>query len=307
MTEAPRSRRLPPLTALKAFEAAARLGNFSRAAAELGVTPGAVSQQMRLLEEHLGVELFERRGRDMIATEPARAALAELRQGFDLMARAAQTMRAASPRRRLLVAAPAGFAAKWLAPRVDRFDAVAPDIDLWLTTEERGADLIWRYGPEPAEPGFAARRLLGESVTPMGAPRWFEGPEAIETPADLRRATLLHDAADDDPDCPDWTAWLAAHQIDGAESARGPRFSAGYLALEAAIAGRGLVLAKRALAQADLISGRLVAPFAQGARDVGYGYWLLAPVGAESDPRVLRFIDWASAQARDFDASLGQL
>jgi LysR family glycine cleavage system transcriptional activator len=305
-------RRLPPLNALRAFEAAARHLNFSRAADELSVTPGAVSQQIQNLEDYVGVALFKRTPKGLLLTDPAQIALPALREAFDRLAEAASMLTAAVDGRRLTVTVPPSFASKWLLPRLGAFEALHPDIDVWvsagmeLTDFTSGEiDLAIRYGAG-RYPGLEVLRLMQETVIPVASPELLAN-NPLENLGDLANAILLHDGSPDaDESCPDWTMWLAARGVKGVDGARGPRFNQSSLVIEAAVGGRGVALAKRALALADLDAGRLVAPF-QIATAVDFAYYLVHPKTKGRLPQVKAFITWITAEAATHEAALATI
>jgi len=302
-------RRLPPLNALRAFEAAARHLNFSRAADELSVTPGAVSQQIQNLEDYVGAALFKRTPKGLLLTDAAQTALPALREAFDRLAEAASLLTAAVDGRRLTLTAPPSFAAKWLVPRLGLFEQAHPQVDVWLsagmdlvdlTTGE--VDVAIRYGAG-RYPAMEVRRLMGETVIPVVSPALLEA-NPLERPEDLIRHTLLHDGSPEpDDSCPDWAMWLAARGVRGVDGSRGPRFNQSSLVIEAAMNGRGVALAKRTLAQADLEAGRLVAPL-QIATAVDFAYHLVHPKAKGRLPQVKAFIAWITAEAEAHEAAL---
>jgi LysR family glycine cleavage system transcriptional activator len=295
-------RRLPPLNALRAFEAAARHLNFSRAADELAVTPGAVSQQIQNLEDYVGAALFKRTPKGLLLTDAAQTALPALREAFDRLAEAASLLTAAVDGRRLTVSVAPSFAAKWLVPRLGLFEAAHPQVDVWLSADMEVVDfalgeidLAIRYGAG-RYPGLEVVKLMSETVIPVASPEYLEA-NPIGEPSDLANHILLHDGSPDaDDSCPDWSMWLAARQVKGVDGARGPRFNQSSLVIEAAAAGRGVALAKRALAQADLDSGRLVAPL-QDATAVDFAYFVVHPKAKGRLPQVKAFVGWITAQA----------
>ena len=302
-------RRLPPLNALRAFEAAARHLNFSRAADELSVTPGAVSQQIQNLEDYIGVALFKRTPKGLLLTDPAQIALPALREAFDRLVEAASMLTAAVDGRRLTVTVAPSFAAKWLVPRLGRFEALHPQVDVWisagmeLTDFNSGeVDLAIRYGTG-RYPALEVTRLMQETVIAVTSPELLERQPLNEL-SDLSDHVLLHDGSPDaDESCPDWTMWLAARGVKGVDGSRGPRFNQSSLVIEAAIGGRGVALAKRALAQADLDAGRLVAPF-QIATAVDFAYYLVHPKAKGRLPQVKAFTAWLNAEAQAHEAAL---
>lgn len=312
MKRSPDRRRLPPLNALRAFEAAARHLNFSRAADELSVTPGAVSQQIQNLEDYVGAPLFRRTPKGLLLTDAAQTALPALREAFDGLAEAASLLTAAVDGRRLTLTAAPSFAAKWLVPRLGRFEAAYPQVDVWLSA---GLDLVdltagevdiaLRYGAG-RYPGMEVRRLIGETVIPVLSPE-LHAASPLDGPEDLARHLLLHDGSPDpDDSCPDWTMWLAARGVRDVDGARGPRFNQSSLVIEAAVNGRGVALAKRTLAQDDLDAGRLVAPL-QIATAVDFAYYLVHPKAKGRLPQVKAFISWITAEAEAHEAALRTL
>ena len=295
-------RRLPPLNALRAFEAAARHLNFSRAADELAVTPGAVSQQIQNLEDYVGAALFKRTPKGLLLTDAAQTALPALREAFDRLAEAASLLTAAVDGRRLTVSVAPSFAAKWLVPRLGDFEAQHPQVDVWLSADMEVVDfasgeidLAIRYGTG-RYPGLEVIKLMSETVIPVASPALLEATP-LNDPADLSHHILLHDGSPDaDDSCPDWAMWLAARGVRGVDGTRGPRFNQSSLVIEAAAGGRGVALAKRALAQADLDAGRLIAPL-QIATAVDFAYFVVHPKAKGRLPQVKAFVGWIANQA----------
>ena len=305
-------RRLPPLNALRAFEAAARHLNFSRAADELSVTPGAVSQQIQNLEDYVGVALFKRTPKGLLLTDAAQTALPALREAFDRLAEAASLLTAAVDGRRLTLTAPPSFAAKWLMPRLKRFEEAYPQIDVWLSADMEivdfaagEVDMAIRYG-SGRYPALEIQRLMSETVIPVASPGLMnENP--LNGPDDLSHHTLLHDGSPNaDESCPDWSMWLAARGVRGVDGTRGPRFNQSSLVIEAAVGGRGIALAKRTLAQDDLDSGRLITPL-QIATAVDFAYYLVHPKAKGRLPQVKAFVGWITAEAAAHEAALAAI
>jgi len=297
------------LNALRAFEAAARHLNFSRAADELSVTPGAVSQQIQNLEDYVGAALFKRTPKGLLLTDAAQTALPALREAFDRLAEAASLLTAAVDGRRLTLTAPPSFAAKWLVPRLGAFERAHPQVDVWLSAGMELVDLTAgevdiavRYGGG-RYPGLEVRRLMSESVIPVAAPGILnETP--LNTPDDLSNHILLHDGSPEvDDSCPDWAMWLAARGLKNVDGQRGPRFNQSSLVIEAAVNGRGVALAKRTLAQADLDAGRLVAPL-QIQTAVDFAYYLVHPKAKGRLPQVKAFSAWIDAEAKAHEDAL---
>jgi len=300
-------RRLPPLNALRAFEAVARHLSITGAAEELGVTPGAVSQSVKSLEDYLGRTLLSRTSRGLVLSDAAAAALPSLSEGLDRLAEGAQ--RLAGPERggRLTVSVAPSFAQKWLAPRLADFSVAHADLDIQIQSsmglanfEAEGVDLAIRYGAG-RWPGVESKLLLREEVTPVCSPAVAE---EIKAPDDLARFTLIHDDSNlNDESCPDWTMWLKAAGAKAVDAARGPRFNQSSLAIEAAASGRGVALAKRALAQADLDQGRLAAPFSSST-PIEFAYWVVHPPGRARSRAARAFITWALAQAEAYQTAV---
>jgi LysR family glycine cleavage system transcriptional activator len=305
-------RRLPPLNALRAFEVAARHMSFNRAAAELCVTPGAVSQQIQNLEEYLGLALFRRTSRGLLLTDAAQVVLPPLSEAFNKLEEAAGLLTAAIDGRRLTVSAPPSFAAKWLVPRLGRFSAGHPDVEVWVSADmdltdfaAGEIDIAIRYGAGHY-PGLEIIRLMSETVVPVASPALLtETP--LDSLEDLNRHTLLHDGSPDtDDSCPDWNMWLAARGLVGVDGNRGPRFNQSSLVIEAAVGGRGVALAKGSLAQADIDAGRLVAPF-PGTTRLDFAYYLVHPKAKGRLKQVNAFTAWVRAEAEFQDATLRTL
>ena len=302
-------RRLPPLNALRAFEAAARHLNFSRAADELSVTPGAVSQQIQNLEDYVGAALFKRTPKGLLLTDAAQLSLPALREAFDRLAEAAALLTAAVDGRRLTVSVAPSFAAKWLVPRLGLFEEAHPQVDVWLSADMEVVDfasgeidLAIRYGAG-RYPGLEVVKLMAETVIAVASPE-LVAAHPLSDLSDLAHQILLHDGSPDaDDSCPDWPMWLAARGVKGVDGSRGPRFNQSSLVIEAAAGGRGVALAKRALAQADLDAGRLVAPF-QIATAVDFAYYVVHPKAKGRLPQVKAFVAWITAQAAAHEAAL---
>ncbi len=303
------ARRLPPLNALRAFEAVARHLSITGAAEELGVTPGAVSQSVKSLEDYLGRPLLQRTSRGLILSDAAAAALPALSEGFDRLAEASQ--RLAGPERggRLTVSVAPSFALKWLAPRLADFSLKHPDLDVQIHAsmglanfEAEGVDVAIRFG-RGKWAGVESKLLLREEVTPVCAPAVAA---EISSPDDLARFTLIHDDSSlGDDSGPDWQMWLKAAGAKAVDANRGPRFNQSSMAIEAAAGGRGVALAKRALAQADINSGRLAAPFA-ASTPIEFAYWIAHPPGRARSRAARAFISWALEEAKKYEQAVQQ-
>ncbi len=308
------ARPMLPLNALRAFESAARHLSFARASDELSVTPGAVSQQIRLLEDTIGAPLFRREAKGLELTDLGRAAVPQLREGFARLTEASATLREPPSKRQVSVSVAPSFAAQWLMPRMDDFHRRHADIEIWISADmepanldDGVADLAVRYGPGGYS-GYRSDLLMTETVLPVCAPRLMDGPHPIRSPEDLVHHPLLHDvSADADPSRPDWPMWLKARRVKHADPRRGSRFNQTSLLIQAAVAGRGVALAKRALAQADLAAGRLIAPFPDGSEAVGFAYHVVLPLGRSMSASAEAFVAWLKRQAVDHDNNMDQL
>jgi LysR family glycine cleavage system transcriptional activator len=311
--------RLPPLNALKAFEAAARHLSVKKAAAELSVTPAAVSHQIKALEEYLEMPLFHRHNRTLELTEAARSCLPKLREGFDSLAQAVERLRAHKGGGRLMVSAAPSFAARWLMPRLHRFLESHPDVDVRISARlrqpsedpkrrrlaERATLDTWLADSDVAilygrgdYPGFQSDKLLSLSVTPICSPRLITHPQhPITRPADLKHHLLLHDDTGDLYDGVSfWEVWLKAAGVEGVDLNRGPHFSHAVLAFEAATEGHGIVATMPVLAEADLHSTRLVTPFALRV-PLASAYYLVCRLEAVTSPAVSAFRKWLLEEA----------
>jgi LysR family transcriptional regulator, glycine cleavage system transcriptional activator len=284
---------LPPLNALRAFEAAGRLGSFKEAATELHVTPGAVSQQVRLFEAWLGAPLFERHNRHVALTPAAKAYLEEIGPLFERLSQA--TARYGVPRavsRTLSVNAVATFTLRWLVPRLAKFRAEHPDVEVRLETSndpleslKEDYDLIIRGGPDTFY-GYAMRPFLSEERLPVCSPALLQRVP-LRSPEDLRQHTLLHTSS-----LPRlWPDWLASVQLPALRPAATLTFDHFYLTLQAAVDGIGIAMGPTALVADDLASGRLVAPLA-GPRLPSRSYCTYVPDEKAGDERVLLFRAW---------------
>jgi LysR family glycine cleavage system transcriptional activator len=288
-------RRLPPLNALRAFEVTGRHGSFTRAAEELNVTPAAVSQQVRLLEAILGRPLFERLPKQLRLTSEGAALLPGLQDGFRRIGEAVNAAFSQDQEHRLQVSVAPAFAAKWLLPRLGTFQATHPEIELAIDASmhlvdlaQGEADVAIRYGSGDY-PGLVAERLLNEEVVTVCSPALLA---TLRRPTDLAHHLLLHDVSPDrDESCPSWEMWLRAAGVTSVDARRGLSFNQSSLLLEAAILGRGVALAKAAIAKGDLDTGRLVRPFGLSV-PVGFAYYLVFARERAGEAKIARFRSW---------------
>jgi LysR family glycine cleavage system transcriptional activator len=309
---------LPPLNALRAFEAAARHLSFRKAAEELHVTPAAISHQLKALEDYLGVKLFRRANRRVELTPVAYAAASHLHEGFAAIVEAVELLRQGEQTNVLTVSAPPSFAGKWLMPRLHRFVGRHPEIDVRLSARMRSvnarlrglavradindasldeADLAIRFGNGDFL-GMRIDRLLDLTVAPMISPQLTQGARAIRNPADLRQHTLLHDDTGYFASGRlNWDCWLEAAGVSGIDTSHGVHFSHANLAIDAAVDGLGIVVSALALAAADLAAGRLVRPFDLSV-PADYAYYIVCDPTQAARPAIEAFRNWLLEEAR---------
>jgi len=298
------NRRLPPLNALRAFEAAGRHLSLSRAAAELHVTPAAVSHQVKTLEQALGAKLFRRASRGLALSATGQALLPPLTDAFDRLLEGVDQVRHADARRPLTVSVAPSFGAKWLVPRLERLREAHPDLDVRIDANARVVDLeredidvALRYGPGDY-PGLHVERLMCEEVVPVCAPQLMHGAHALREPADLAHHVLLHHEQPlGDQSYPDWRMWLLAAGVQGVDASRGPRFTLASMALQAAQDGQGVALVGRALVDRDVAAGRLVQPFQGLGVPMRFAYWVVSRLRNAQQPRVKAFREWLHREA----------
>jgi LysR family transcriptional regulator, glycine cleavage system transcriptional activator len=292
-------RRLPPLNALKTFEAAARHASFTQAAEELCVTQGAVSHQVKALEAELGLKLFNREHQRLVITEAGRTYLEVVRDALDRIAAGTERLLQRQSAGALTVSTSPNFASKWLVHRLARFATAHPGIDLRISASlhhvdfaREDVDLAIRHGDGQAN-GLHVTRLCTEELVVVCSPKLLAGRNALRKPADLARHTLLHIN-----DRKDWVRWLEAADAKNVDVSRGPILNQASMAIDAAVDAQGVALARSALAARDLIDGRLVRPFAL-ALPVPYAYWIVCPKATANLPKIVTFRDWLLAEAAD--------
>ena len=291
------SPRLPPLNALRTFEAAARHLSFTKAADELFVTQAAVSHQIKGLEEQMGVQLFRRLNRRLLLTDEGQLLLPDVRAAFELLANAVRTVR--EQRGGVLsISATPSFGPKWLASRIGRFQALHPEFEIQLATTPRlvdfareGIDCGVRYGLGDW-PGLRTDRLFDAELLMVCSPELAAGPPPLRCPDDLRRHTLIHVLDDID----DWRLWLKAAGVEGIDPDKGLKFDSSPMALQAAASGAGVAIGRRRLIEEDLASGRLVVPFDIELLD-GCAYYFVAPEARAEVPKIAMFRDWLLTEA----------
>jgi LysR family transcriptional regulator, glycine cleavage system transcriptional activator len=284
--------RLPPLNATKAFEAAARLGSFTRAAEELGVTHGAVSRQVRLLEDWLGARLFLRTSRNAVPTRAGTDLLAEVGPALDRLAAVSLRVQNSAPARGLLhVSALPTFAMRWLIPRLPEFEHDHPGLELRIVTASTSAEQFHMdvdaviTGPSK-QSGWIGSRFLGEARLPVLSAELMQKCP-LRIPADLERHTLLHAATLREA----WPRWLAKAKVPSLKPARDQVFEHFYFAIQAALEGLGVIMGPLALIYDELRAGRLLAPIREPALRTR-GYFVYAPEASSNAPAIVLFRKW---------------
>ncbi len=289
-------RRLPPLNALRAFEAAARHLSFTKAAGELNVTQAAISHQVKGLEDILGISLFRRFNRRLMLTDAGQTYQPALSEAFDRIESATRRMRLEEQTGPLKVTVANSFAAKWLLPRLPAFRDREPDIDVMVAASDSLVDFtrddfdmgirfgLGRY------PGLRVDLLFDDEVFPVCSPKLMEGPHPLLTPADLKHQTLLHDEVGAS-EFPHWGNWLEKSGLRGIRHDRGHRYSHSSLVIQAAIGAQGVALTRASLVGLDLEAGRLVRPFGPAMKS-NYACYVVSPLSTADKPKIAAFRDW---------------
>lgn len=310
------SPRLPPLNALRAFEAVARHQSFRKAAEELFVTPAAITHQIKSLETQLGIQLFDRLNRRIELTEPAQAALPLMQQGFDALSQGMSELRRHASVPRLTIGTTPTFVSRWLMPRLQRFLSKHPGIDVSFiasgqvipasphsnSTQRRvGAtqttDIDIRFSSEPPTEQ-QADLLFDVEIVPMCHPRLLSGTPPLKVPEDLRNHTLLHgDGRLSDRSQSAWARWLRQAEVTGVDARRGLQLEHSTLALEAATDGLGVTLAMPMLAAAEMAAGKIEVAFPISL-PLNSAYYVITPKNEKLSPVVEAFRDWVIAEAR---------
>lgn len=288
---------LPPLNALRAFEATARHLSVKNAADELCVTAGAVSQLIKSLELHLGIALFRRANRGIFLTDAGQAYLPPVRNAFRQISDATRRIAMPAETGILTVSATPFFASAWLVPRLKSFHDAHPDIDLQVVSSTAladfsrdGVDVAIRHGLG-RYPGLSSQRVLTVEIIPVAAPALVRQLGMPASPADLMRWPRVNDAQRKA-----WQLWFQAQGIDDAKPARGPSFDDSGLLLKAVLAGQGAALLPAAVVADDLAEGRLVQ-----LSDLGwledFAYYLVCPEGSRDRPKIAAFREWIAAES----------
>jgi LysR family glycine cleavage system transcriptional activator len=289
--------RLPSLSGLRAFEAAARHLSVTLAAGELSVTPGAVSLQIRDLEQSLGVRLFDRLPRRLALTADGEGYFKAMRSAFRLMREATEELLARARPATLSISCTPTFAAQWLMPRLPKFEEHMPGADIRISASNRlvdfardGVDIAIRHGFGRYE-GLVSERLLDDDLVPVIAPALRE-TQPLDEPADLGKHVLIHDVHRQD-----WRLWLEAMGVTDIDAMRGPVFTDSNGAIEAAKAGDGVALVRLSLVAREIQERRLLAPFSRGV-STGLAYYIVYPPGALDRPAVTALRQWLTEEAR---------
>lgn len=288
--------RLPPLSTLRVFRAAAHHLSFTAAANDLNVTQAAVSHQIKSLESHFGRTLFERGGRTLALTEYGRRLLPYVDRAFSILQEGVEHVHAEADPNALTVSVLPSFAARWLVPRLGLFLRAHPEVDFRLAPSRHltdfrreRVDLAVRYGTGSYR-GLVSLHLEDEIIVPVCAPALLEGPHPIREPSDLRHHVLLHDEGHGD-----WRQWLLAAEAQDVDPARGPVYTDSGMAIQSAIAGDGIVLAREKLVKSDLERGLLVRPF-DIPQPTRFAYYIVYPDDLPVTPAMEAFIEWVRAE-----------
>jgi LysR family glycine cleavage system transcriptional activator len=296
--------RLPPLQTLRAFEATGRRLSMTLAAEELHLTHGAVSRQIKALEDHLGTPLFRRLTRRIELTEAGASFFGAVSLMLSELARETEKVRRRSVDNRLVVSSGVSFASKWLTPRLHRLMARYPEFDVHLEVSDARVDftadhvdVALRYG-DGIYPTASAERIMSETVSPVCAPEYRDRVGGLNAPGDLAGCRLIHEIGMTTT----WERWFAMMGLTY-PGTRGPGFSHGSMAIEAAIRGEGVTLGRSVLVAEDLATGRLSLLFPEAVIAVEWGYDLVFRAGDQDSPKVCAFREWIGEEVRDFLAT----
>ncbi len=298
-------RSLPPLNAIKAFEAASRHLSFQDAAEELSVTPSALSHQIKQLEDYLQVKLFHRKNRTVALSSAGELISAKVSEGFDKLGEAFALLRPEEDSQTLVVSTGPAFSAKWLAPRIHFFLEENPEIDFRLSANlslvdfiADGIDVAIRFGGGEYE-GLFVEKLFDEVSVPLISPRYWEATGKLRDASLFSQVSLLHDdSASFLSGAKKWKDWLAAAGYDQKLAERGSHFSHADHGIEAAVDGAGIILARLGLAWRDIAAGRLIAPF-DITLPVQGGFYFVCPEEKLQSDKVLAFLGWMRDEAAE--------
>lgn len=292
-------RRIPPLNALKSFEAAARHLSFTKAAEELFVTQAAVSHQIKTLEEFLGIPLFRRLNRSLLLTDEGQILFPAMSEALDLIMVTTDRLHRYQQTGLLNIATMDSLAANWLVPRLGRFRRANTDIDVRVSTSDQlvdyardGIELGIRYG-RGNWPGMHVTHMMTEELFPVCSPKLLEEGPPLKKPDDLKHYTLLHDDMRED-----WRMWLMAVGATEVDPTRGPGFKHSNFVYQAAVFGEGVALGRSVLVADEIEQGRLVKVL-DFALPANYAYWIVSPQAMADNPKVILFRDWLLAEAAE--------
>ena len=298
------ARKLPPLNALRAFEAAARHLSFTRAADELFVTQAAVSHQVKALEEHLSIKLFKRLNRALMLTDEGQKYFPAVRDALDQLAQATQSLHKSDTSGVMTVSVMPSFASLWLVPRLQNFSSAHPEIDLRISADDRlvdfnhdDVDCAIRYGLG-TWPDVYKKKFMEEAVFPVCSPHYLAKHPSISSPEGLNGHVLLHDFAvySKAERHLTWEHWLNEAGIENVDYTRGPKFSHTHMVMQSCIAGEGVALGRSALIQNELDSGRLVRLFDYAIKSHVAYYFVCPPDGIERFKNKA-FCDWLLSES----------
>jgi len=302
--------RLPPLKSLQAFDAAGRYLSFTEAARELNVTPGAISQQIRLLEESLEIKLFKRMNRLIVLTDAGQLFLPMISAGFEQFSEAVNLVRQKRSDGPLTITSAPSFVSKWLIPRLARFKSLHPNIDVRIDTSDRlvdfqheDIDVGIRFG-DGVYPELDTVFLFSFDLIPVCSPELIRKGKGLKKVSDLKNYTLLHSNYDElDPGWPDWAMWLRVVDAEGVDSDHGIYFNQSDLLFQAAMEGQGVALLASVMAEPEIAAGRLVQPFT-ARLPVKLNYHLVTTRHKAGIEKVAAFREWVLAESANLRDSL---
>ncbi|WP_417797685.1 transcriptional regulator GcvA [Terasakiella pusilla] len=298
------ARKLPPLNALRAFEAAARHLSFTRAADELFVTQAAVSHQVKTLEEHLGIKLFRRLNRALMLTDEGQKYFPDVRDALDQLAQATKSLHKSDTSGVMTLSVMPSFASLWLVPRLQNFTTAYPDIDLRISADDKivdfnqdDVDCAIRYGLGKW-PNVYTQKFLSEAVFPVCSPLYLEKHPSLSDPENLKGHVLLHDYAviNESERHLSWKYWLAKAGIDDVDHTRGPKFSHTHMVMQSCLAGEGVALGRSAMIQSELDAGRLVRLYNYAIKSK-VAYYFVCPPNAIERFKIKAFCDWLLSES----------
>lgn len=297
--------RIPPLTALRAFEAAVRLNSFAKAAEDLFVTPAAISQQIRQLEEYLGVRLFERTNKGIRTTEACEQYYPMISAAFEMLRKASQKLSTFHVRNQMVISLLPSLASQWLGASLFQWCGNNPEVQIAILAthsepdfENGEAHLRIRYG-QPRQREILSEELLVDRVVPVCSPALLERTGAIQRPEQILDLPLIHiDWGEDNDSLPSWSDWFQAAGVPNVDCRRGPVFNLSSLAIQAALAGKGFVLGQNLMVRDELKAGRLV-PVSDIDLPLRDSYFLAYPESTLNHPHFDTFRSWLRAQVRE--------